>query len=127
MQGLTLLLLFFVSVAGECCTGMAKNDGFSDCKIPDGKAYTWIPKTCDASNSSICRQFTCTASSTTGSIIDTLIYQDCFVDKTFEIAKNKSSVNGYKCTSDAPRIKFSFLGLWIASALFVRVAHFFRA
>jgi hypothetical protein len=121
-----LLLLSVAGVAGQtkCCTGTANPSKGNfpapggKCTAPDG-SYVWTEKTCDATTT--CRSYKCTLTAVV--VVDTLMYQDCLSDATYQTAMTGSSTAGYKCTSDATWIKSSMMGVWLAAAIVVSLIY----
>ena len=131
LMRIALLLLAVAGAAGQttCCTGTVNTAKGTipatgtQCTSPDG-AYTWTMKTCDASTT--CRSYKCTVSAV-GVTFDALVYQGCFSDSTYQLAMTGSSINSYKCTSDASRMKLGATGLWLGSAVLLSVIYLAHA
>ncbi len=122
---LALVILSVAGVAGQtCCTGTSNPSKGTfpatggQCTGPPDNAYVWTLKTCETSTT--CRSYKCTVSAV-GITVDTLIYQGCFSDASYQTAMVASSINSYKCTSDASDVKSGLLGVWLASAILLSV------
>ncbi len=128
---IALLLLAVAGAAGQttCCTGTVNTAKGTipatgtQCTSTDS-GYTWTMKTCDSSTT--CRSYKCTVSAI-GMTLDALVYQGCFSDATYQTAMTGSSINGYKCTSDASRMKLGVTGLWLGSAVLMSVIYLAHA
>jgi hypothetical protein len=131
MLRFVLLLLSLAAVSGQsCCTGTVNPSKGSfpasgaPCTASSDNAYVWALKTCESSTT--CRTYKCTVSAV-GITVDSLLYQGCFNDASYQAAMTASSINSYKCTSSASEIKIGLLGACLAAAISLSVAYSARA